>query len=178
MRFLSWQSNSILILTAVFVLALSPFADRQAIATPNLVANGDLEQPPERAESRVGPTGNVAIFEFPGEKNFGRVVAWGHEAGPRLAEELAVGYGQNPGSSRVLYISAKDVKFRGDYDISIWFDLKGQIRPDREYAYSIKTMPSGKSASEITMIAPAIWADGETSGRYCKPHVDGRRKNL
>ncbi len=165
MRFLSRQSNFVLILTAVFVLGLSPFAEHNAIATPNLVANGDLEQPPGRAESRVGPTGNVAIFEFPGERSFGRVVAWGHEAGPRLAEELAVGYGQQPGRSRVLYVDAKNVKFNGDYNISIWFDLKGQIRPNREYAYSVKIMPTGKTPDvELTMVAPAIWADGQLQG--------------
>ena len=52
-----------------------------ALAAPNLVRNGELDFPPEAAPARVSDTGNEAIFEFQGEKRFGRVVARGTRLG-------------------------------------------------------------------------------------------------
>ncbi len=134
------------------------------LGAPNLVANGDLERPQQFAEGRYSKSENEAIFSFPGELNFGRVVASGTGLGPQLAEQLRVGYAQLGSGLRGLAIDAKEVKVRGDYDITIWFDLKGRIRPNREYAYSLSIAPLENNAPEIDVIVPAVWADGDWTG--------------
>jgi hypothetical protein len=139
-----------------------------AHANPNMVANGDLEQPSTRAGVRLSGTENEAIFEIPGRQNFGRVIARSQSASS-FAEGMLVGYVQG-GSLAGLMIDATEVKdAKGDYDIEIWFDLLGSIRPNRKYAYNIDCRPNGKGdIPELEMVAPAFWADGQFLGAEVK----------
>ena len=162
------SARRLLGLCMVWVLATLALAVA-AQAAPNLVANGELDQAPTRATARVSETGNEAIFELPGELSFGRVVARGADSGRRLANELAVGYTFRASASGRIYgllIDASDVNVNVPYDITIWFDLKGKIRPEKEYAYSIVSLPADERSqgTQVRMIAPAIWADGELTG--------------
>jgi len=152
--------------TLLAVCALLRFGDATALASPNLVANGDLEQPRQMAESRLSPTENEVIFEIAGESGFGRVVARGTDAARELQKGMQVGYIQVPGSPRGLVIDAREVEARANYEITVWFDLRGQIRPNRQYAYSVLCLPAeeNKGIPSLQMIAPAIWADGKLIG--------------
>lgn len=150
----------------VTLVALGFTLPARVHAAPNLVANGDLEQPRQAAESWLSPTENEVIFEIPGPQGFGRVVARGPNAGRDLQKGLKVGYTQIPGTSRGLLIDAREVKVTGGYEITVWFDLRGEIRPNRRYAYSV-TCQSGEQGQQtvsLEMIAPAIWADGKLMG--------------
>lgn len=133
-------------------------------ASPNLVANGDLERPPQMAEGRLSPTENEVIFEIPGEAGFGRVIARGPDMGSSIKKSMRVGYvkGTSPG----LLIDTKDVDAKNPYEVTIWFDLLGQIRPNRRYAYSVFCLPAEDNSGvpDLEMIAPAIWADGKLMG--------------
>ncbi|MCB9866095.1 MAG: DUF4159 domain-containing protein [Phycisphaerales bacterium] len=135
-----------------------------AVAAPNLVANGDLERPPQRAEARLSPTESEVIFEIPGEAGFGRVIARGQDMGAALKRDMRVGYART--SAPGLLIDAKEVEAKNPYDISIWFDLRGQIRPNRRYAYSVFCLPTEQNSGipDLDMVAPAIWADGNLIG--------------
>ena len=139
-----------------------------AWGAPNLVRNGELDQPAAQAEGRWSHTGNEAIFEFPGDKRFGRVVVRGQNGGRQLSSEVIVSYSAVAGAAgrtRGLLISGKDVKFKGTYDITVYFDLDGKIRPKKKYAYSVLSLPQkGANLKSLQMIAPAIWADGKLLG--------------
>jgi hypothetical protein len=151
---------------------------QSAWANPNMVKNGDFEQPTTLAESRLSPTENEVIFEIPGPNGFGRVIARGQDVGRDLQKTLKVGYLRPGGSSPGLMIDASDVKARGSYEISVWLDLLGQIRPNRQYAYAITCPPAGqnKPAPALEMMAPAIWADGKLMGAKVNL-VWGKEKN-
>ncbi len=148
-----------LVVTVGMLFAISP-----ASANPNMVANGDLEQPTTRAIPRLSGTEREAIFEFPGSQNFGRVIARGQSAG-KLAEGMDVSYVQG-GSLAGLRINTKDAKeVTGEYDVEVWFDLLGSIRPDRRYSYNVACRFNGKGTiPNMEMIVPAFWADGQFMG--------------
>ena len=158
-------SRRIALLGTGFCLALLALS---ANANPNMVANGDLEQAPSRANVRLSGTELEAIFEMPGHLNFGRVIARSQSAGS-FASDMVVGYLQG-GNAAGLLIDASDVKeVKGDFDIEVWFDLLGSIRPNRKYAYTVDCRPYEKGElPEIDMIAPAFWADGEFMGAEVK----------
>ncbi len=156
--------SSALLIVGTIATCLSPYAN----ANPNMVANGDLEQPQTRAAVRLSGTEHEAIFEIPGRQSFGRVIARGPSAG-KLAEGMLVGYVQG-GSLAGLNLDASGIKdARGEYEIEIWFDLLGSIRPNRQYSYNVTCIPGGKGKlPEFEMIAPAFWADGEFVGASVK----------
>ncbi len=158
-------SKWVAILGAGFCYALLA---AHANANPNMVANGDLEQPPTRASVRLSGTEREAIFEIPGRQSFGRVIARSQSAGG-LASSLVVGYVQG-GNLAGLMVDASQIKdVKGDYDIEVWFDLLGSIRPNREYSYNIICRGNGKGdVPELEMIAPAFWADGQFMGAQAK----------
>lgn len=144
---------------------------RVAIGGPNLVANGDLEQPVLTATGRVSDSGKEVYFEFSGDANFGRVVLTADTVANarQLASEFRVGYvfGESAGGRTWgLALSGKEVKGSTDYDVSIWFDLVGRIRAGAEYTYSVVPVQLGENGKipAIEMIAPAIWVDGDLVG--------------
>jgi hypothetical protein len=140
-----------------------------SVAAPNLIANGDLELPRQQAKPRIDPTESEVVFEIPGPDGFGRVVIRSTNNGRRIAEKARVGYGQIPGSARGLYIDTKDLDINGQWETSIWFDLKGQIRPNRQYAYALELrLAAENSLPPVEMIVPAIWADGKFMGSSIK----------
>lgn len=142
-----------------------------AIGGPNLVANGDLEQPVMLATGRVSASGREVYFEFSGDANFGRVVLKADSVAEarQLASEFRVGYvfGESTGGRTWgLALSGKEVKGSTNYDVSIWFDLVGRIRAGAEYTYSVVPVPFGENGKipALEMIAPAVWVDGELVG--------------
>lgn len=143
-----------------------------ATGAPNLVANGELEQPVESATARLSPTGQDAYFEFPGQRSFGRVIVHAPSGVRTLASQIDVSYSfvaNAAGRTWGLGIGTKDVSFTGDYEIAIWFDLQGRILPNTEYTYSLLAIPLGSEGSssgipDMEMIVPALWADGELIG--------------
>ncbi|NOX58732.1 MAG: DUF4159 domain-containing protein [Planctomycetes bacterium] len=149
----------------LLLCAMLQMGARESFANPNMVANGDLEQPETKASVRMSGTENEAIFEFSGRQNFGRVIARGSSGGGKLAEGISVGYIQG-GRIAGLMIDATKIKdVKGDYEIAVWFDLLGSIRPNRRYAYNILAYPASKGkVPDLEMIAPAFWADGEFLG--------------
>ena len=140
-------------------------------AGPNLVANGDLEQPVQAAPSRVGRSGREVYFEFTGEKNFGRVVLQTDSVASarQLASEFRVGYTFLTGAGGrtwCLVIDGRKVKGNLRYEASIWFDLVGRIRPHGQYIYSVVPIRVGRDGKipAMELIAPAIWVDGKLVG--------------
>ncbi|GJM23674.1 MAG: hypothetical protein DHS20C16_00890 [Phycisphaerae bacterium] len=155
------MSKRVAILGAGLCLALLAST---ANANPNMVANGDLEQPRTRANVRLSGTQHEAIFEIPGRQSFGRVIARGQSAG-EIAKGMFVGYVQG-GSSAGLMLDASEIKnVKGTYDVEVWFDLLGSIRANRKYAYNVTCVPTGKGEiPKLDMVAPAFWADGQFMG--------------
>ncbi len=157
-------------LATIMVLASAGIGARcTVLAGPNLVAHGDLEFPQTRAEGRIGRAGNSAVFEFPGDMHFGRVIATGNNVGRELAEQLVVAYTYltaSSGKTRGLMISATDVKVNEPYEIAVWFNLEGKIRPGKQYAYAVLALAPGgnQKVPPLEMVVPAIWADGQLAG--------------
>lgn len=158
---------------ALFVSSIVFFVCASAAqAAPNLVVNGELEQPVDQATPRLSPTGQDAYYEFDGQKSFGRVIVHAPNGVRTLANQVVVAYSfvaNAAGRTWGLGISTKDVNYTGDYEIAIWFDLQGRIQPETQYTYSVLALPLGSSGSgggvpEMEMIAPALWADGELVG--------------
>lgn len=162
---------------------LATATDAPVYGGPNLVANGDLEQPVATAKGRVSRSGREVYFEFPGEQNFGRVVLTADSvaAARQLASEFRVVYtfATNPsGRTWGMILSGKEVKANTNYETAIWFDLIGRIRPGAEYTYSVAPIRLGENGKipAMEMIAPAVWVDGELVGaRVSLGNTDGQQ---
>jgi len=151
-----------------------------ALAGPNLVANGDLNHTDQKATACSGVGERAVYFTFDGEGDFGRVVATSTERIKSLKKDLRVAYVElgkaAAGSQRGLLIDTGEVDRQGDVDISVWFDLKGKIRPKKEYEWIVEAaIPGAERTAEegFTLIAPAVWADGEPLGAEVDLAFDG-----
>lgn len=152
-----------------------------AQAGPNLVANGDLNHTDQDADVRIGYGERAAYFTFDGDAHFGRVVATTTGSASAMRSDLRVAYvelGKAPtGGQRGLLIDTSNLKGQGNHDISIWFDLNGEIRPEAEYEWKVEAAVSGagRDATQgFKLIAPALWADGEALGAEVDLAIDGR----
>ncbi|MCH7812979.1 MAG: terpene cyclase/mutase family protein [Planctomycetes bacterium] len=142
-----------------------------AFGGPNLVANGDLNHTDQTADVRMGIGETAVYFTFDGAGDFGRVVARTDGSVSALKREMRVAYWEPSkaagGGMRGLVIDTSEVTVRGDLQIEVWFDLKGKVRPTKQYEWSlVAIVPGGKAKVEdgFKVIAPAIWADGEPLG--------------
>lgn len=142
-----------------------------ARAGPNLVANGDLNHTDQDADVRIGYGERAAYFTFDGHAHFGRVVAVASESAWSLKDDMHVAYRElskeGTGGRRGLLIDPEDIKDAGEVDISVWFDLKGKIRPNADYEYTVLALVWGAGAEAkggFKLVAPALWADGKPIG--------------
>ncbi|MCP4248279.1 MAG: DUF4159 domain-containing protein [bacterium] len=138
---------------------------------PNLVANGDLNHTDQIADVHTGIGETAVYFTFDGAGDFGRVVARTDGSVSALKREMRVAYWEPAkaatGGMRGLVIDTSEVKDRGELKIEVWFDLKGKVRPKKQYEWSlVAAIPGGDAKPEggFKVIAPAIWADGEPLG--------------
>jgi len=150
-------------------------------AGPNLVANGLLNRNTKRAEMRQLMTRDGVFYAFDGDDYFGQVVVSGVTNIRPFRDKMAVGYvelgAQEKGGFRGLLIDTKEVDFpTPPGKISVWFELKGELRPNRTYEYVIQGIVFGKDRGQgvtCRVIAPAVWADGQPQGAGFNIVLDG-----
>ncbi len=150
-------------------------------AGPNLVAIGMLNRDSKRAEMRPMLSGDGVFYAFDGDDHFGQVIVSGVSNVRPFRDKMYVGYlelgAQEKGGIRGLLIDTKEVDFPSPPGkISVWFELKGEIRPNRTYEYVIQGIAFGKDRGQgvkCHVIAPAIWIDGQPQGVEFNIVLDG-----
>lgn len=150
-------------------------------AGPNLVAIGLLNRNTKWAEIRPLLTRDGVYYAFDGDDHFGQVVVSGVLNLRPFRDKMRVGYvelgAQEKGGIRGLLVDTKEVDFpTPPGNVSVWFDLKGELRPNRTYEYVIQGIAFGKDRGQgvtCRVIAPAIWVDGKPHGAGFNVELDG-----
>ncbi len=137
-------------------------AGPDAVAGPNLVVNGDLNRPSQKAEPVISLLEDGVRFAFSGPAHFGRVVVEGTDDF-RAYEDLAVAYAALGGMHGLL-VNPSGIDYPDTPGtMYVWFDLRGRVRPKHVYEYEFQILSSEKDV-ELKVIAPAIWVDGAPLG--------------
>ena len=150
-------------------------------AGPNLVANGLLNRNTKWAEMRPLLSRDGVFYAFDGDDHFGRVVVSGVNNMRPFRDKMRVGYvelgAQEKGGIRGLLVDTKEVDFpTPPGKVSVWFELKGELRPNRTYEYVIQAIVFGRDGGQgvrCRVIAPALWADGQPQGAGFNVVLDG-----
>lgn len=136
-----------------------------ASAGPNLVAVGYFDLPPAQATVRYSMTDyNTLILEFQGDHHFGRILV--HTTTPRSVakENVRAFYTGARGGAPGAMVFAFGTNSLENAQVTIEFDLKGELRPGRTYEYECELGGENPIQGGIPAIMPAFWADGQSYG--------------